>query len=57
MTDHLSRCRWALVEPEIERLLGNAGIVRSRATNGNARVYLEMGRGGGVLAFCLEGGW
>jgi DNA-3-methyladenine glycosylase I len=37
-------------EAEVERLLGDAGIIRSRAkieaTIGNARAYLEMERGG-----------
>ena len=37
-------------EPEIERLLGDAGIVRSRskieATIGNARAYLDMNEAG-----------
>ena len=37
-------------EPEVERLLGDAGIIRSRAkieaTVGNARAYLEMAAGG-----------
>jgi DNA-3-methyladenine glycosylase I len=36
----------AYAEPEVERLLGDAGIIRSRqkieATIGNARAYLEM---------------
>ena len=42
-------------EPEVERLLGNAGIIRSRAkieaTIGNARAYLEMS-GEGFGEFC-----
>jgi DNA-3-methyladenine glycosylase I len=44
-------------EPEIERLLGDAGIIRSRAkieaTIGNARAYLEMEEAGeGFADFC-----
>jgi DNA-3-methyladenine glycosylase I len=44
-------------EPEIERLLGDAGIIRSRAkieaTIGNARAYLEMEAAGeGFADFC-----
>jgi DNA-3-methyladenine glycosylase I len=44
-------------EPEIERLLGNAGIIRSRAkieaTIGGARAYLEMEEAGeGFAEFC-----
>jgi DNA-3-methyladenine glycosylase I len=44
-------------EPEVERLLGDAGIIRSRAkieaTIGNARAYLEMeGSGEGFAEFC-----
>ncbi len=44
-------------EPEVERLLGDAGIIRSRAkieaTIGNAHAYLEMeGAGEGFAEFC-----
>ncbi len=44
-------------EAEVERLLGDAGIIRSRAkieaTIGNARAYLEMVEGGEEFgAFC-----
>jgi DNA-3-methyladenine glycosylase I len=44
-------------EPEVERLLGDAGIIRSRAkieaTIGNARAYLEMEEAGeGFADFC-----
>jgi DNA-3-methyladenine glycosylase I len=44
-------------EPEVERLLGDAGIIRSRAkieaTIGNARAYLEMEEAGeGFAEFC-----
>jgi len=44
-------------EPEIERLLGDAGIIRSRAkieaTIGGARAYLEMQEAGeGFAEFC-----
>jgi DNA-3-methyladenine glycosylase I len=44
-------------EPQIERLLGDAGIIRSRskieATIGNARIYLEMAKAGEDFAdFC-----
>jgi DNA-3-methyladenine glycosylase I len=44
-------------EPEIERLLGDAGIIRSRAkieaTIGGARAYLEMEEAGeGFAEFC-----
>jgi len=44
-------------EPEVERLLGDAGIIRSRAkieaTIGNARAYLEMEAAGeGFGEFC-----
>lgn len=46
-------------EPEIERLLGNAGIVRSRAkivaTIGNAQAYLAMqAKGEGFSAWCWD---
>jgi len=44
-------------EPDVERLLGDAGIIRSRqkieATIGNAHVYLEMQKAGEDFAdFC-----
>lgn len=44
-------------EPEVERLLGDAGIIRSRAkieaAIGNARAYLEMAAAGeDFAAFC-----
>jgi len=44
-------------EKDVERLLGDAGIIRSRAkieaTIGNARIYLEMQKGGEDFAdFC-----
>jgi DNA-3-methyladenine glycosylase I len=50
-------------EPEIERLLGNAGIIRSRAkieaTIGGARAYLEMREAGeefGEFCWSFSGG-
>jgi DNA-3-methyladenine glycosylase I len=46
-------------ERDVERLLGDAGIIRSRAkieaTIGNARIYLEMERAGEDFAeFCWD---
>jgi DNA-3-methyladenine glycosylase I len=45
-------------EPEVQRLLGDARIVRSRAkieaTIGNARAYLAMGGAGPFAAFCWQ---
>jgi DNA-3-methyladenine glycosylase I len=50
-------------EAEVERLLGNAGIIRSRAkieaTIGGARAYLEMGAAGeefGKFCWSFTGG-